>query len=259
MTVYQNRRWDAEFLTLQKLLKQDALGELTDVVIHYDFASPAWIQGWTDRAYTEGSGEGMMFGLGSHSLDQALQLLGRPSKVTGFIRSLRHDKEGNRIVSEVDDTFMIVLEYDGGNGKTPVMCTVKTSVVNVVSEPLKLHVRGRNGTFIKYGECVQENQNAAGMKSTDESFGVDDEENWGSLVTSQKVEGAQQEWDEKRQKWIGKVKTERGYWRGLYENVAGAILGREELKVKAEESRDGIRVLELARESARKGRSVEWS
>lgn len=262
LTAYQNRRWDSEFLTLQKLLKANALGELTDVQINYDVDNPAWIQGWTDPEYKEGSGEGMLYGLGSHSLDQALQVLGRPEYITGFIRSLRTDKDGNRIVSEIDDTFMVVLEYAGGNGgKAPVMCTVKTTVVNTVKEPVKYFVRGRKGTFIKYGECVQEKHTFAGMLSTDDGFGVDEKENWGDLVTLDKVEldGVQQTYDEERKKWVGKVRTEKGYWRGLYENLAKAVRGQEEVYVKATESRDGLRVMELARESARTGRKVEWS
>jgi predicted dehydrogenase len=102
LTVYQNRRWDGEFLTLKKLLGRgnggggkNALGELTDVEIHYDMEMPAWIQGWTTKEY-QARGEGMMFGLGSHSIDQALQLLGRPSVVTGWGRALRG------VESEVD-------------------------------------------------------------------------------------------------------------------------------------------------------------
>jgi predicted dehydrogenase len=106
----------------------NALGELTDVQIYYDIPSPPWISGWTSKEYT--AGEGMMFGLGSHSLDQALWLLGRPSKVTGKIRSMREFLKGEE--SEVDDTFMVVLEYDG----KPVVCTVKTTVVSVLRQPL---------------------------------------------------------------------------------------------------------------------------
>ncbi|KPI42406.1 putative oxido [Cyphellophora attinorum] len=256
LTVYQNRRWDSEFLTLQKLLKQDALGELTDVTIHYDFEMPAWIQGWTQPEYEEGSGAGMLYGLGTHSLDQALLVLGRPERVTGFIRSLRVGEGGERVVSEVDDTFMAVLEY---GKERPVVCTVKTTVVNIVEQPLKYFVRGRKGTFTKRGECVQEKQTNEGMKSTDEGFGQDEERDYGDLVTVDKVEGAVQNWDEGRKKWIGKFPTESGYWRGLYENLAKAVRGEEEIKVKAEQSRDGLRLIELVRESVRKGSSVLWT
>jgi predicted dehydrogenase len=115
LTVYQNRRWDGEFLTVKKLLGRNgtagggggveggknALGELTDVEIHYDMEMPAWISGWTVKEF-RGLGEGMMYGLGSHSIDQALQLLGTPSVVTGWGRALRG------IESEVDGEFLFL-------------------------------------------------------------------------------------------------------------------------------------------------------
>ncbi|ETN40721.1 uncharacterized protein HMPREF1541_05001 [Cyphellophora europaea CBS 101466] len=247
LTVYQNRRWDSEFLTLSHLVQEKkALGELTDVQIHYDVPFPAWIQGWTDPQYSEG--EGMMFGLGSHSIDQALLLLGRPSRVTGWIRSLRG------VESEVDDTFTVVLEYEG----RPVMCTVKTTVVNVMRDPLKYFVRGREGTFVKFGECRQEEHSLKGMKATDDGFGRDEEPCWGELTTNEKVDNCQTK-DEKTGKWIGRYPTKTGYWRGLYENVVAAIRGEAELQVKPEQSRDGIRVMELARQSWKEGRTVPWS
>lgn len=250
LTVYQNRRWDSEFLTLTHLIDEhDALGPLTDVEIHYDVPFPAWIAGWTDRAYTPG--EGMLFGLGSHSIDQALQLLGTPSKVTGWIRCLRDDA----LASEVDDTFTVVLEY----ADRPTLCTVKTTVVNVLRDPLKYVVRGRAGTFVKWGECMQEAHTSRGMKATDEGFGVDEERLWGELTTKKKIDGGRQSYDEPSGTWVGRYPTRTGYWRGLYENVVAAVRGEAELIVKPEQSRDGIRVMELARQSWKEGRTIEWS
>ena len=251
LSVYQNRRWDSEFLTLKQLVGTDggggALGALTDVQIHYDVPFPAWIAGWTDPAYRPG--EGMLFGLGSHSIDQALQLLGTPSKVTGWIRCLRPG-----VVSEVDDTFMVVLEY----ADKPTICTVKTTVVNVLRDPLKYFVRGRQGSFVKFGECKQEEHLFAGKKPTDAGFGVDDERLWGTLTTKERVDACQA-FDEASQNWVGAYPTKTGYWRGLYENVVAAIRGEAELEVKPEQSRDGIRVMELARQSWKEGRTVPWS
>ena len=247
LSVYQNRRWDSEFLTLKHLVASNAFGPLTDVQIHYDVPFPAWIAGWTAPEYR--AGEGMLFGLGSHSIDQALQLLGTPSKVTGWIHCLRPG-----VVSEVDDTFMVVLEYDD----KPTICTVKTTVVNVLRDPLKYFVRGRQGSFIKFGECKQEEHTSAGMKATDEGFGVDDERLWGTLTTKERVD-ERQAFDEASQNWVGAYPTKTGYWRGLYENVVAAIRGEAELEVKPEQSRDGIRVMELARQSWKEGRTMPWS
>ena len=98
-----------------------------------------------------------MFGLGSHTLDQALLLFGTPSTVTGFYRSLRG------VESKTDDTFTIILQYDGSSEKKNLVVTVKTSVVVPMPYPLKYFIRGYDGSFMKFGDDKQENQIIAGQ------------------------------------------------------------------------------------------------
>ena len=86
-------------------------------------------------------GEGMTFGLGSHSIDQALVLFGRPASVTGFFRSLRG------IESEIDDTFTIILQYSGEQKN--LLVTIKTTIVSLMEDQLKTFVRGTGGSFVK--------------------------------------------------------------------------------------------------------------
>lgn len=62
LTVYQNRRFDSDFLTLQHIVKSGALGEIRDAQMHFDFRMPSWVMGWTQKEYA--SGQGMTFGLG---------------------------------------------------------------------------------------------------------------------------------------------------------------------------------------------------
>jgi predicted dehydrogenase len=81
--------------------------------------------------------------LGTHSLDQALVLFGRPKSVTGFFRVQRDAK------SEVEDSFTIILQYDGA--QKDLLVTVKTSVVTPMAQQLKQLVRGTKGSFIKVG------------------------------------------------------------------------------------------------------------
>jgi predicted dehydrogenase len=88
-------------------------------------------------------GEGMAFGLGSHSIDQALVLFGRPASVTGFLRSLRG------IESEVDDTFTIILQYSGE--QKDLLVTIKTTIVSLMADQFKTFVRGTEGSFVKVG------------------------------------------------------------------------------------------------------------
>lgn len=141
VTCFQNRRWDSDFLTLKKLVEEGALGRVVDAQMHYDMESPSWIEGWTEKDFVKGSGKGMMYGLGSHSIDQTIVLFGRPKSVTGFLRSLRG------VESEVEDTFTIVLQYDGQWKDLTV--TVKTNVVTVLKDPIKYIIRGTGGSFVK--------------------------------------------------------------------------------------------------------------
>ncbi len=122
LTCFQNRRWDGDFLTLRKLVREGALGRVTDAQMHYDFENASWVHSWTEKEYQKGSGEGMMYGLGSHSIDQTIVLFGRPKSVTGFLRSLREGVE-----SEIEDTFTIVLQYEGD-----LIVTVKTTTTSVL-------------------------------------------------------------------------------------------------------------------------------
>ena len=78
---------------------------------------------------------------GTHSIDQALTLFGRPKLVTGFFRVQRG------IESEVEDSFTIVLEYDGE--QIDLLVTVKTSVTTPMQHQFKFLVRGTKGAYLK--------------------------------------------------------------------------------------------------------------
>ena len=86
MTVYQNRRYDSDFRTLQHLmnLNPNPFGKVTEFINHYDIDDPEWVKKLI--AEEAEAGEGMMYGLGTHSLDQTLLLFGKPKSVTAFQR-----------------------------------------------------------------------------------------------------------------------------------------------------------------------------
>ncbi|KAL2075118.1 hypothetical protein VTL71DRAFT_60 [Oculimacula yallundae] len=247
LTVFQNRRYDSDFLTLQDLILKSSFGALTEVEIHYDFDFPTWISGWTSPTYRPG--QGMMFGLGSHTIDQALTLFGLPSSVTAFHRSLRG------VESEVDDSFTIIMQYT--DEQKNLLVTIKTSVVATMQKPLKFLVRGYDGSFVKFGDDRQESQIAAGLTTTSPGFGVEDEKTWGLLTTKKQVHD-EQNFDEACGKWVGNIPGLKGDYEGFYRDLVGAIRGEKELVVKPQQSRDGLRVIELARESAEKGCTVSW-
>ncbi|KZL81440.1 oxidoreductase domain-containing protein [Colletotrichum incanum] len=251
LTCFQNRRWDGDFQTLRKLIKEDALGEIKEAEIHYDFESPPWLASMTKKEYAPG--DGMAFGLGTHSIDQAIGLFGRPKSVTGFFRSQRG------IESEVEDSFTIILQYDGP--QKDLLVTVKTSVTTPMAQQLKHLVRGTKGSWLKFQQrstCPQEEQIAEGRKPLEPGFGEEPAKLYGTLTTYKEFDGRVQRFDEATKKYIGKYPSIVGNWLGVYENLAGAINGKAELEVKATQSRDAIRIIELARESHDTGATVTW-
>lgn len=87
----------------------------------------------------------MLFGLGSHTIDQAISLFGTPGSVTAFLRANRGAD------SEIDDTFTIILQYPAGSSSSSsnLTVTIKTAVVTNMKDQLKFFVRGTKGTYLK--------------------------------------------------------------------------------------------------------------
>jgi len=135
-----DRRWDGDFLTVSKLIKDGAFGTITEFEDHYNQEMPSWINGWTGKEWEHGNG--MMNALGTHSIDQVLKLFGRPASVTAFLRALRGVED-----SEIDDAFTIILQY--GADQKNLLVTVKTTVVSPMKEQIKFLVRGTEGSYIK--------------------------------------------------------------------------------------------------------------
>ncbi|KAJ6615290.1 hypothetical protein B0H10DRAFT_2176839 [Mycena sp. CBHHK59/15] len=233
-------KFDSDFLTLQHIVKSGALGEIRDAQMHFDFRMPSWVMGWTQKEYA--SGQGMTFGLGSHTVDQALLLFGRPVSVTGFLRSNREQKN--------------------------LTVTVKTAIVTHMKDNLKFFVRGTEGTYLKLELLVSRAVRNRPSRSQSHSRPLPaciGSRLWtrgraymGTLSTTKEFDTKSQTFDEESGLYIGKYPSVLGRYRGLYENVVAAIRDTAELYVKPETSRDGLRILELARESHETGRMVPW-
>ncbi|KAJ5963119.1 oxidoreductase [Penicillium waksmanii] len=241
-----DRRWDGDFLTLEHILDKGALGTVTEAEIHYDFENPPWVSSMAAKGYTPGDGN--MFGLGSHTIDQALVLFGRPKSVIGIMTVLRG------IESETEDSFTLILQYD-----SPLLVTVKTTIVTPMVNQPKYLIRGTKGSYLKFGTDVQEDQILSGIQSTSAEFGIGDSTDDGILTTYDEFDGTYQTYNSKAKKFSGKYPTLPGRNRGYYENLADVLRGRSDLKVQPQQSRDGIRLMELARESYLTGKTVLWS
>ena len=220
LTIFHNRRWDGDFLTIRKLVESGALGELMRYEAHWDRFRPAIKPGWKEE---EGPGTGVLGDLGPHLIDQALLLFGQPDAVAG-------DLERQRPGTQVDDYFAITLGY----GKKRVI--LSSSLLAAAPRP-RFGLHGTEGSFVKYGLDPQEPQAQAGMTPSDAAFGVEDKGWHGTLTLA---DGS-----------VERVPTERGNYLAFYEAVAAAILDGAPVPVEPAEARAGLALIESVRAASR--------
>ncbi len=209
-----------------------------------------WVRGFH---FTFPTSPNQIRNTGTHSLDQAYTLFGRPSSITAFYRAQRG------IDSEVEDSFTIILQYSGAQKN--LLVTVKTSVVSPMDKQLKFWIRGTKGSYIKFQQrstCPQEEQISAGKSPLDPDFAAEPEQFRGTLTTYDEFDGGLQRFDDESKRWVGKYPTIRGRWIQFYQDFADTVNGKAELAVKADQVRDVLRLIELARESHEKGVTVAW-
>ena len=141
LTVYQNRRWDSDYLTLRQILSSGSLGDIAEFETHFDRHRPEDPSGGSSHQWklADEPGNGSIYDLGTHLIDQVYHAFGMPKKITGFVgRQRRGVKEGP------SDSHMVVMQYEG-----PVLVTVKAGVVSAEVEQLRFWVRGTKGSFKK--------------------------------------------------------------------------------------------------------------
>ncbi len=217
LSVFQNRRFDSDFLTVKKVIEGSFLGEIHSFEIHFNRFKPVLNpKKWKE---TVGAGSGIIYDLGSHIIDQIITLFGVPKDIWGQTFTQREN-------SEIDDTFDIKLDY----GKLKV--TLKSSLL-VREDTPRYIVHGNKGSFIKYGIDVQEDHLKARMKPTDNDFGIEPVKNSGILNTE--INGLI---------FKGTVETEKGNWALLFQNLHDVIVDGKELLIKPEEVLEQIRIIE---------------
>jgi len=153
VTPYQNRRFDACFLTTKKVIESGKLGDIVEIESHFDYYRPV---AETKPGLPQ---DGAFYGLGVHTMDQIISLFGRPDHVAYDIRSLRNK-------ANPDDTFEAQLFY--GDLKA----IVKTSHLVKIDYP-KFIVHGSKGAFIKYGIDQQETSLKANIMPGEPGFAAD--------------------------------------------------------------------------------------
>ncbi len=219
LTVYQNRRLDGDFLTVQKLIAAGTLGEILDYEARYErFVSGKNAKAWKAAG---GEGVGLLYDLGVHIIDQAYSLFGLPEEIYADFCKQRPE-------SASFDNFAMVLYY-------PTLKVTLTASEMVLEKGPHYAVHGRKGSFVKYGMDPQEAALNAGQRPGNADWGQDPESCWGILHLKENGQETREQ-----------IKTETGHYGHFYNKLYLALTGAADLMVKPEQSADVIRMIEAA-------------
>jgi predicted dehydrogenase len=231
LSVFHNRRWDGDFLTLRQLVRDGTLGRVIEMTSRHDRYRPEVRVRWREGA---GPGAGLWFDLGPHLLDQALQLFGPPRTIT-LARDLTRDG------ALADDWFHASLRYDR------LHVQLHAGMLVAASAP-RLAVHGTLGSFVKEGLDAQEDALKAGARPTwpaQPGWGVDPGR--ATLVT-RGADGALHS---------SPLELQAGTHMAFFAGVAAAIRNEAPNPVPPEEALDVMALIELGVASAAQRRELE--
>ncbi|KAI1747633.1 hypothetical protein F4782DRAFT_520228 [Xylaria castorea] len=234
--VYQNRRWDSDFRTVQKLISDETLGRVYEIETHFQRYQPVKRTSWKSELSISQGGSAL-YDLGSHLVDQVYVLFGMPNSVSAKLYCQREGRVlGPQDQSVEPDGANLQLTYDSG-----LVVGVRIGGMSVETRQPRFWVRGTKGSYHKDGLDTQEDQLKAGMKPSDARFGRDSEEWHGRLVTI----GEDDKVSEKAFPNVEPVTYAK-----IYELFGEALRGNGPVPVPVSEARDVLRILEAARESS---------
>lgn len=223
LSVYQNRRWDSDVLTVRRLIADGALGDVTRFESRFERFKP--VPGPSP------AGGGALLDFGSHLVDQALTLFGPVERVYAEMRS-RPDLDGR------DDDVFVALRHRGG-----VLAHLSGSWAQGAPGP-RLRVTGTAATFVVDGVDGQEAALVAGRTPASEGgrWGAEPADRWGRLCRGAAGEP---------------VPSERGRWDTYYPAFAAAVRGDGPVPVDPADVVAALTVLAAARVSAQRGQVVQ--
>jgi predicted dehydrogenase len=223
LTVFQNRRWDGDLLTVRRLIADDAFGPIVRFESRFERWRPALREGaWRERGDPE-EGGGLLFDLGSHLIDQAVGLFGPPLTVYAEV-------DRRRPAAEVDDDTFVALEHGAG-----VRSHLWMSVLAAIRGP-RMRVLGLRAAYEKYGLDVQEEALGDGSIPGDPDWGREPPERWGRLSTGDAART---------------VETEPGAYPEFYRRVVASLRDGEPPPVDPDDVIGVLEIIEAALESAR--------
>lgn len=219
-SVFHNRRYVADFLTMKKIVSEGMLGEVREFYAHYDRfrPDPRTYGFWREEVLP---GSGVFYDLGPHLIDQALVLFGWPQEIYADIRMMKP-------YSKVDDYFDVKLYYEN------LIVTLHSSMLVREMGP-RYMIHGTKGSFVKHGEDPQEELLKAGVVPTGPDWGKEEAQYFGLLHT---------EMD-------GKITREvypslQGSFGFYYKNLQKTIAEHAPLQETAEDGCKVIQLIELA-------------
>jgi scyllo-inositol 2-dehydrogenase (NADP+) len=230
LSVYHNRRFDSDYKTVKKIVEQKLLGDMVEAEIHYDRFTPEL--SYKTHKETPTAAVGCLYDLGSHLIDQALQLFGMPNAVFAQLANRRPN-------SLVDDYIDVKLFYPTFNVILKSSYFVREALPGFI-----LH--GTLGSFIKHRTDVQEISLQANMKPNAPEYGIEPEGQTGLLHTE--ING----------KIVKEyVTSERGNYMEYYNGIYDALNSSKPLPVSAKEALNVIKIIEVANLSNVEKRVVE--
>jgi scyllo-inositol 2-dehydrogenase (NADP+) len=232
LSVYQSRRFDSDFRTIQQVISNGFLGELVEVESRYDrfrnFLKPG---AWREE---DAPGTGILYDLGAHLVDQAQALFGLPVAITADLRI-------QRVGGKSTDNFELVLHY------AALKVTLKAGMLVKVPLP-RFYLFGTNGSFVKYGLDPQEEAIKSGCTPLSNCWGIEAASIAGSINTI---------WN--GMPLSGTIESQPGNYAEFYANIYRAITADEALLVTPQQARNNIRIIELAMQSHREKRTIDFS
>lgn len=227
LAVFQNRRWDSDFLTIRKLLEEDQLGSINAFHARWDRFRPKVADRWRERVE---AGGGVLHDLGSHLIDQVLCLFGLPDWIQADVFVQRRGATAN-------DGFEILM------GKGNLKITLASTSL-AADGGWRYRVHGSRASYLKSGFDPQEPQMRAGMSPGSIEFGTENPEQWGRLVSG--ADGSQRT-----------IASERGRWLEFYIGVRNSLDNNAPVPVAAAEGITTLRIIEAALLSSAQGKRID--